>query len=104
MMGSRLVIPAGALPDDLSWIEREDKPLTWAEVAAENSTEVADDAWLKANGVDPADGVGIREETPPVPEPPIAIDTPEPSASALEVKVDALTEQVAALVAALKKG
>ncbi len=64
---ARLVLPAGAKAEDLSWIERNGKPITWAQVARENGVEIADDQWLADNGVTRDGSYGIRPETPPAP-------------------------------------
>lgn len=64
---ARLVLPAGAKPEDNSWIERDGKPISWAQVAQENNVEIADDQWLADNGVVRDQSYGIREETPPPP-------------------------------------
>ena len=81
-MGAVLVIPAGDTADSLSWIERDGKPWTWAEVAADNGCdrcEPLDGAWCAERAVD---GLGIREDAPlldPVDEP-----TPDPVPSELD--------------------
>ena len=64
-MMSCLVIPAGQTVDDTSWIVRDGKALSWADVAADNRVAVADAEWLAENGIDPSGGYGIFEEGRP---------------------------------------
>ena len=51
---SRLVIPAGQTVDDTSWIVRDGKALSWADVAADNRVAVADAEWLVLKVLEPA--------------------------------------------------
>lgn len=79
-MSTVLVIPAGASTSDASWIERDGKAWTWAEVAADNGCdrcEPLDGAWCTDRAID---GLGIRDDAP-VPEP---VDEPPPASSELD--------------------
>lgn len=89
----RMVLPAGAVESDLSWIERGGMPLTWAQVARENGVEIADDAWLAANNVATGEGYGIVPEALPIPDP--IPEQPSNTAAAADA-LDALAAQASA--------
>ena len=70
----KLVIPADHTPDSLSWISRNDRSLTWAEVAAApgvTSIETLGSDWCVENNID---GLGFFDPAPVVPVPEIAPD------------------------------
>ncbi len=99
-MSTVLVIPAGASASDASWIERDGKAWTWAEVAADNGCdrcEPLDGAWCTDRAVD---GLGIREDAPP-PEPAPDPEPQEPAADPVQDKLDTLEEKLNAILAKL---
>lgn len=69
----KLVVPADHTADTLSWIVRDDRSLTWAEVAAMHGVaeiEPLGSEWCVDHGVD---GLGFVDPAPPV-EPVLAPD------------------------------